>query len=205
MKKIILSAMLLISILYSDNNIIVLNGEVDSDVAEMLIRGNGEECKVSIDSMGTLAGTTCLQITNSKGIKILCTSKKKICKTMSEVRNTLNTSSPRPDDSGLKSLRQGMNYSQVRKIILNAGWQTTRKRWQDVSEYGQVKDIYYNNGWQEVVDCAGTGTAPCRFEFKDINQRTLVVITEGECFNSKGEEAKENEICDLSVSQWFLE
>ena len=153
-----------------------------------------------------LLETTCLQITNSKGIQILCTSKKKICKTVNELSNALNIiSSAQTQTYDLKALRQGMKYSEARQIILNAGWQGTRTRWQDISESGQVNDIYYNNKWEEVIDCAGTGTSPCRFEFKDINQKTLVVITEGECLNSKGEEAKENEIFDISVSQWFLE
>ncbi len=74
-----------------DNNIILLNGEEDGDVADMLIRGNGEQCRVSIDSMGTLVWTNCLQLTNSKRVKILCTKKKKICKTVNEMRNALNS------------------------------------------------------------------------------------------------------------------
>ena len=34
------------------------------------------------------------------------------------------------DVSGLKALRQGMNYSKARQIIINAGWQGKKKRWQ---------------------------------------------------------------------------
>lgn len=109
------------------------------------------------------------------------------------------------DVSRLKALRQGMNYSEARQVILDAGWQGKNKRWQDVPQYGQVKDVYYNNGWHEVVDCAGTGTAPCRFEFNDIHGNTLVVITEGECYNDNFQPLKEGEKCDLGVSRWFLE
>lgn len=114
-------------------------------------------------------------------------------------------SRPQPDVSGLSRLRQGMNYSQARQIILDAGWQGNYKRWQDVFEYGQERDVYYNNGWREVASCAGTGTAPCRFEFNDIHGNLLVVITEGECLSERMEQLKEGETCDVPVSNWFLE
>lgn len=109
------------------------------------------------------------------------------------------------DVSRLTGLRQNMNYSEARQIILNAGWQGNGTRWQDIPEHGQERDIYDNNGWKEVVSCAGTGSAPCRFEFTDIHGNQLVVITEGECLNEKSEELKQGETCDLPVSRWFLE
>jgi hypothetical protein len=110
-----------------------------------------------------------------------------------------------PDVSGLIGLRQGMDYSQARQIILGAGWQGNNKRWQEILKYGQEHDVYYNNGWREVASCAGTGTAPCRFEFNDIHGNLLVVITEGECLNEQMEGLKKGETCDLPVSSWFLE
>jgi hypothetical protein len=110
-----------------------------------------------------------------------------------------------PDVSGLSSLRQGMNYSMAREIVLNAGWQGNNMAWQDVPEGGQVKDVYYNNGWHEVQDCASNGTAPCRFEFKDIYGNTLVMITEGECTNDNFEPLEEGKKCDLGLSRWFFE
>jgi len=115
-----------------------------------------------------------------------------------------NTNSPQSNTYSLKNLRQGMNYSEARKIILNAGWQTAGARWQDIPQSGQVHDIYYTNGWKEIEDCAGTGLAPCRFEFQDINQKILVVITEGDCLNSNNQLPKRGEKCELSVSSWFL-
>ncbi len=112
-------------------------------------------------------------------------------------KNTKKNEKPTADVSGLKALRQSMNYSEARKIILDAGWQGNNTRWQDVSQYGQDNDIYHNNGWHEVQSCAGTGTAPCRFEFHDIHNNMLVVITEGEC-SGEGK-------CDPGVSSWSLE
>jgi hypothetical protein len=107
--------------------------------------------------------------------------------------------------SGLKKLRQGMKYSKAREIILDASWQGSNKRWQEVPKYGQVADLYYKNGWHEIADCAGTGTSPCRFEFHDIHENKLVVITEGECLNEEYEDPKGDETCDLDVSSWYLE
>jgi hypothetical protein len=102
------------------------------------------------------------------------------------------------DSIYLKNLRQGMKYSVAREIILNAGWQASYTRWQDIPfGIGQESDIYYNNGWREVKSCAGTGTAPCRFEFHDIYYNILVVVTEGGC--------SDEEKCDPQVSSWSLE
>ena len=85
MKKTILFVMILSSILYSNNDIILLDAKKDSTVSKILISGNGEECKVTMDSSGKVLKTTCLQLTNSKNTKILCTKKKKICKTVTEI------------------------------------------------------------------------------------------------------------------------
>lgn len=112
---------------------------------------------------------------------------------------------PQPDVSGLAGLRQGMDYSQARQIVKNAGWQGNNRRWQDIPNWGQENDVYFKNGWREVAYCAGTGTAPCGFEFHDIHGNLLVIITEGECLNAQMEELKDGETCDLSVAKWFLE
>ncbi len=118
--------------------------------------------------------------------------------------SSLSCRSP-ADVSGLTDLSQGMSYSEARKIILNAGWQGLGKGWQNISSDGQVQDVYYNNGWHEVVDCAGTGIAPCRFEFNDVHDNLLIVITVGECVNANYEELKEGEKCDLAVNSWSFE
>lgn len=112
---------------------------------------------------------------------------------------------PQPNVSGLTGLRQGMDYSQARQIALNSGWQGNNRRWQDIPEFGQENEVYYNNGWREVAGCAGTGTAPCRFEFHDIHGNFLVIITEGECLTAAMGELREGETCDLPVASWFLE
>lgn len=108
------------------------------------------------------------------------------------------------DISGLKALRQEMNYSEARKIIIDAGWQGNSKRWQDAPDFGQEKSVYYNN-WTEVVSCTGAGVALCRFEFNDVRGNTLVVITAGECLNENSEHLEEGKKCDLNVDKWFLE
>lgn len=85
MKKIILTVLLAITSLYSTNNLIVLNGEEDSDVAEIEISGNGESCRLDFESTGKIYSKSCLSIVNSKGVKIYCTPKKKMCKTYDEI------------------------------------------------------------------------------------------------------------------------
>lgn len=229
MKKILLAMILLLgtsSCLNANEITILESGEGSSDIVEVLIRGNGGYCSAWINSMGIVEETDCIRLTNSKKIKILCTKKKESCKTEKEVFDYLvaKLSSNEQDmqqqkkmtqdkveksethtDYSLKNLRQGMNYSEARKIILNAGWQGNNTRWQDIPQDGQINVLYYNNGWREVVSCSGTGMAPCRYEFHDIYKKTLVVITEGECLNSNNELPKKGEKCELSVSSWFLE
>jgi len=56
-----------------------------SDVISVLIKGNGEKCEVSMTPPQDVVDTTCVRLSNSKGIKIVCTPKKKICKTQAEV------------------------------------------------------------------------------------------------------------------------
>lgn len=59
---------------------------------EYIIQGNGEECSVTYGEDNSLTNTTCLSLTNSKGIKILCTKKKKMCKTEGEVLDFISPS-----------------------------------------------------------------------------------------------------------------
>ncbi len=215
MKKILLTALLLLSISLnlSANNIIMLETDKSSDVVEVLIRGNGGYCTALINSSGAVAKTDCIRLINSKKIKILCTKKKEVCKTEKEVFDYLSVQlsstkqgiqQQKKIDQSLKGLRQEMKYSEAREILLNAGWQGNNTRWQDIPQSGQTNILYYNNGWREVVGCAGTGTAPCRYEFHNIHEKKLVVITEGECLNSNDEPAEKDETCELYVSSWFF-
>ena len=101
------------------------------------------------------------------------------------------------DVSGLKTLRQEMTYKEARKIIIDAGWQTFDARWQDVPQSGRENLFYYDKGWMEVHGCTGAGIALCRFEFHDIYNNKLVVITGGEC--------EDDNKCTQGVVSWTLE
>ncbi len=92
MKKIYIILGLVTSLLYSNNMAIV---NTNNHITEVLIEGNGEACKVFIKSTGVLSKTNCVKITNSKKVKILCTKRKKICKTENEIKAFIgsNTSS----------------------------------------------------------------------------------------------------------------
>jgi len=68
MNKVLLACILSFSVLYADNNIIMLGGDEYSGTIEMQIKGNGEECKVSMDITGAITNTTCLQLINSKKV-----------------------------------------------------------------------------------------------------------------------------------------
>lgn len=80
-------------------------------------------------------------------------------------------------------IKAGMSYGDARAALLAAGWEgipgpedSTRCSWRP--------GICEN--WPEVESCAGTGIAPCIFNFKR-NDTVLTVYTVGE---------------DVSVSSW---
>jgi len=69
------------------NNMKILNGMDDSDSVEIEIKGNGEKCRLSFMSEGTIYSTSCLTMVNSNGLKIYCSPHKRICKTYAEIYN----------------------------------------------------------------------------------------------------------------------
>ncbi len=82
----------------ADNNIayndIIISDEyygAGINMKDYTIRGDGEECSITYDvSDNTLIGSTCISLTNSKGIKIHCTKNKKICKTEEEIADKIS-------------------------------------------------------------------------------------------------------------------
>ena len=85
MKKIIFTMSFMIASLYSADNLIVLNEEEEGDVVLIQLQGNGETCKLYFSSDGSIDNNSCLSIVNSKGLKIYCTPRKKMCKTYNEI------------------------------------------------------------------------------------------------------------------------
>ena len=81
-----LSALLLTVLHAGDNDMNIISEDADeSDVIEVLIRGNGGYCSLWMDSLGRIENTDCRRMTNSKKVKIVCTKRKEICKTEKEV------------------------------------------------------------------------------------------------------------------------
>lgn len=78
-----------------------------------------------------------------------------------------------------------MTFHQARKILFAKGWQPLQTK--NVSTASDAPDIAYGNGknfwakgYVEVEACAGTGTAPCAFLFKDVYGTKLRIFTVGE-------------------------
>ena len=78
-----------------------------------------------------------------------------------------------------------MTYHKARKILLAKGWQPLQTK--NFNTASDDPDIAYGNGkkfwakgYVEVEACAGTGTAPCAFLFKDVYGTTLRLFTLGE-------------------------
>lgn len=73
-----------------------------------------------------------------------------------------------------------MPYSQARVILARQGWQFPA--WIDGSDVGSgTESLLADQTYHEVLTCAGTGTAPCIFEFVNSDgSRRLTVNTAGE-------------------------
>ena len=79
----------------------------------------------------------------------------------------------------LPELRQGMDLMTARAMLLDAGWQGMERQ-APPENVGMIGYVFYELGATEVVDCAGTGIAPCRFNYRGTDGQHLTVFTIGE-------------------------
>ena len=110
MKKLPILFIFLLSVLCAENKIIISDTYTMASiyVNDYTIQGNGEKCKLTyaVDEHD-LISSTCVKLTNSKGIKIFCTPGKKICKTEGEIINLFaNKETKQPTPSKYKSTKQ---------------------------------------------------------------------------------------------------
>ncbi|WP_173911043.1 hypothetical protein [Acinetobacter sp. Marseille-Q1618] len=77
----------------------------------------------------------------------------------------------------------GKSYHQARKLLIGNQWQPFRTLNINTAKenlgYGNGL-TFWNKGYREVENCAGTGMAPCIFNFKDVYGNNLKIYTEGE-------------------------
>ncbi len=75
-------------------------------------------------------------------------------------------------------LRQGMTYSEARKLLIEGSWQAVFNPDQvNNSDRGVVIDGLIKKGYTEVVDCSGTGLGLCVFKFQNAKGQNLFVRT----------------------------
>lgn len=85
------------------------------NVQDYKIRGNGEECWIFYDlDESKISQSNCLFLTNSKGAEIVCTPKKKMCKTKKEFDNFVEENIPTK-----KEIPQTTNSSRNENVGLN--------------------------------------------------------------------------------------
>ena len=75
---------------------------------------------------------------------------------------------------------KGKPYSQVRATLLAAGWKPSPTSADESDAASAETDARRKQGFIEVESCAGTGTAPCQFNFIDQAGDKLSVGTDGE-------------------------
>lgn len=178
MKKIILTVLLAVISIYADNNLIVLNDEEDSDVAELEIRGNGESCRLDFESTGKIYNSSCHSIVNSKGVRIYCTAKKKMCKTYDEIHAFVFEPQPQISTSTTNiSEENTKGYSREYKRCLdNSGGVTSEMRNCNGTEL-KYQDSLLNRHYKQAMKVLDTAH---RDELKKI-QRLWMKYRDAKC------------------------
>lgn len=123
----------------------------------------------------------------------------------SNANTNLNSNKPSPTptktpendtpDGVLKKMKQGMSYARTRKMLTDSGWQFMVGS-PNRELFGQEEYIYKTLKFYEMEGCSGTGMGFCRFLFKDVNKRKLVVVTANNEEGIKG---------GPTVDNWFIE
>lgn len=200
LKLVTLSIFLLVMPLHASNDMRMIDYDKKKDISKIeVFDQKGNVCDTTLNLSGVIKESDCIQLTNSKGIKIFCTAKKRICKTEQELLDFIPKNEENGSSDNRIEIKEGMPYSKAREIILTQKWKGKNQKSENISEFGEVKILYFKNDWQEIQDCAGTGLAPCRFEFTNAKSETLVIITQGECVKTK------DVACEKYVSSWSIE
>jgi hypothetical protein len=79
-------------------------------------------------------------------------------------------------DEQVNGAKVGMGYKEVRERLMELGFAAASAS-KDITRCGTRRKICAS--FPEVIACSGTGTAPCRFEFRYPRGRKIVVITGG--------------------------
>ncbi|AMN50729.1 hypothetical protein [Psychrobacter sp. P2G3] len=77
-----------------------------------------------------------------------------------------------------------LSYHDARDLLLAAGWQPLKSIHHNDIENSDISygngSLFWDKGYVEIESCAGTGLAPCLFNFADIYDNNLKVVTVGE-------------------------
>jgi len=94
----------------------------------------------------------------------------------------------------------GLDYHQARRMLIEAGWQPLATWWPHQLPSLRI-DVgngleFWKLGYHEIKSTCPTHFAFCRFEFRDVHQNTLAIITAGEEWPERGARA--------GVISWFF-
>ena len=135
-----------------------------------------DSCKITTKTKRNIMDTDCPYLVNSKNIEMICTPKKTMCKTITEV-NAYVKKEKQPFLEDIK----GYPYSKARKIIIEAGYTPIKSS--TVPTDIQEKRIY-DKGYIEVSFCSNPSSEgesrSCQLLFQANNGRKLVVDIDGD-------------------------
>jgi hypothetical protein len=92
------------------------------------------------------------------------------------------------------SLQKNMGYREARKLVMQQGWWPNLQGEPPNLQSRFVKELF-DRGYEEIKDCAGTGEAPCRFEFINEKGELLVVVATTKGYKNG----------NLFVRNWWIE
>lgn len=129
-----------------------------------LIKGNGEQCEAIVLNKDRIIDGTCLSLVNSKGVKIICTQNKKICKTEKEILNFSDMTKGKNRINKLSTPKQNISYpdsqspaiinfyhpkSEPKQLyIVDFKYENRTKKYRVYCPTGMVRDIS-NGKWKK--------------------------------------------------------
>ena len=160
----------------------IVGGMEDSDVVDVRLRAGSDSCVLHYSSDGAIDPGRCRMMTNSRNVRIICTPRKHLCKTVGEVRNFIT----QPQEPALWDYQQCLDNSGGVTIAMREcngrEWQAQDRRlnrnyravlrYLSRSKQRELKAV--QRAWISYRD------AKCRFEM-GLTGGSIDVINSGSC------------------------
>lgn len=147
MRLVYVAFLLLVPMLYSESDLILLEDNKVDGSKKLIIKGDDEQCTISINSDNLPINSSCRLSTNSDKIRIFCTKTKKVCKTLGEVYESLSPAYAPKDSIGIYEVIAADTRIRYRPKK-NSGMTATAAKGDKVTVYGTAGEwAETKQGW----------------------------------------------------------